>query len=239
VLDEILYPNVATTNWQMLIPERIALTGLLARLRPKRALEVGVYYGGSLSLIAQFCERVWALDIDPLVPGRFNVPPNVDLRIGSATDLLEKTLNELDAAGETLNFVLIDADHSADGVRHDIEAFIRRPAPPREPMFILMHDSGNPECRRGIGSAGWASCPYVHLVELDFVPGQIVEHAIQNDRGEVWGGLALAYLSPKPRTGDLHVSASSATTVAAIQSCAGNLSLLRKRQPEKGSRSYQ
>ena len=44
-------------------------------------------------------------------------------------------------------------------------------------MFIAVHDSGNPECRRGISSASWASSPYVHSVELDFVPGQIIEHA--------------------------------------------------------------
>jgi hypothetical protein len=202
MLDEILYPNVPTANWQMLTPECIALTGLLARLRPRRALEVGVFYGGSLSLIAQFCERVWALDIDPEVPGRFRIPPNVDLRIGDTSNALANMLDELDAAGEALNFVLIDADHSEDGVRGDIETLIHRPNPPREPMFMLMHDSGNAECRRGIASATWAACPHVHHVELDFVPGQIIEHAIRDGRGEVWGGLALAYLSTQPRAGN-------------------------------------
>jgi len=227
MMDELLYPHVPTANWQMLVPERIALTGLLARLRPRRALEVGVYYGGSLSLIAQFCERVWALDIDPEVPNRFRVPTNVALRIGEASGLLKNTLDELEAGGEALNFVLIDADHSAEGVRTDIESLVHRPNPPREPMFILMHDSGNPECRRGIRSASWEACPYVHHVELDFVPGQIVEHAIHDHRGEVWGGLALAYLSPQPRAGDFVISASSATTVAVIQRCAADLRFLR------------
>ena len=199
----------------------------LSRLRPHRALEVGVYYGGSLSLIAQFCDRVWALDIDPEVANRFPIPANVDLRIGEPTRLLADTLDELNAAGEALNFVLIDADHSAAGVRRDIETIIDRTAPPREPMFIAVHDSGNAECRRGIGSASWASSPYVHSVELDFVPGQIIEHAIRDDRSEVWGGLALAYLSPRLRTGELLISASSAATVAAAQYCARNLRILR------------
>jgi hypothetical protein len=217
MLDEILYPNVPTTNWQMLSPERIALTGLLARLRPRRALEVGVFHGGSLFLIAQFCEHVWALDIDPEVPHRFRVPSNVDLRIGDPTNLLSNMLDELDAVHESLNFVLIDANHSVDGIRRDIQTLIQRPKPPLEPMFILMHDSGNPECRRGISSAGWAACPYVHHVELDFVPGQIVEHAIRDGLSEVWGGFALAYVSPKVRGGDLMISAASAHTIAAIQ----------------------
>lgn len=228
MLDEVLYPNVPTRNWQMLTSERMALTGLLARLRPRHALEVGVYYGGSLSLIAQFCDRVWALDNDPAVPTRFSIPPNVELRIGDAAEVLASMLDELDAADVALNFVLIDADHSAGAVRRDIEAVIHRPAPVREPMFIVMHDSGNPECRRGIYTADWASCPFVHHVELDFVPGQIIEHAIRDDRSEVWGGLALAYLSPQPRAGDLVISAGSATTVAAINRCAGDLSILRQ-----------
>jgi hypothetical protein len=227
MLDEILYPNVPTANWQMLLPERMALTGLLSRLRPHRALEVGVYYGGSLSLIAQFCDRVWALDIDPDVPNRFHIPANVDLRIGEPANLLANTLDELNAAGEALNFILIDADHSADGVRRDIETIIGRLAPPLEPMFIAVHDSGNAECRRGISSAKWASCPYLHSVELDFVPGQIIEHAIRDDCSEVWGGLALAYLNPRLRTGELLISASSAATVAAAQYCARNLRILR------------
>jgi SAM-dependent methyltransferase len=221
MLDEILYPNVPTTNWQMLSPERIALAGLLARLRPRRALEVGVFHGGSLALIAQFCEHVWALDVDPEVPNRFRVPSNVDLRIGDPTNLLSNMLDELDSADESLDFVLMDADHSADGIRRDIQTFIHRPKPPREPTFILMHDSGNPECRRGISSAGWAACPFVHHVELDFVPGQIAEYAaIRHGRIEVWGGFALAYLSPKVRGGDLVISAASAHTIAAIQRAA-------------------
>jgi hypothetical protein len=228
MLDEVLYPNVPTANWQMLTSERMALTGLLARLRPRHAVEVGVYYGGSLSLIAQFSERVWALDIDPEVPSRFAVPPNVDLRIGDADGLLVNMLDELDATAVAVNFILIDADHSADGIQRDIETVIHRPAPPREPMFVVLHDSGNPECRRGIKRADWASCPYVHHVELDFVPGQIIEHAISGDRSEVWGGLALAYLSPRPRVGGLVVSAGSATTVAAIQRCAGDRGILSR-----------
>jgi hypothetical protein len=227
MLEELLYPNVPTANWQMLTSERMALTGLLARLRPRHALEIGVYHGGSLSLIAQFCDRVWALDIDHEVPGRFTVPSNVDLRIGDAATLLANLLDELDSASVTLNFVLIDADHSAGGVRRDIEAVIHRPTPPREPMFIVVHDSGNEACRLGISSADWWSCAYVHHVELDFVPGQIIEHAIRDDRSEVWGGLALAYLSPQPRAGSLVVSAGSATTVAAMQRCARDLTILR------------
>jgi len=228
VLDEILYPGVPTANWQMLPVERMALTGLLARLRPRHALEIGTYHGGSLSLIAQFAERVWALDIDPDVPNRFRVPPNVDLRIGDPDGLVSRMLDELDAAGIALDFILIDADHSTEGVRRDIETVIHRPTPPRAPCVILLHDSGNPGCRLGIQTADWASCPYVHHVELDFVPGQIIEHAVRDNRSEVWGGLALAYLMPEPRRHAFAVNAGSGTSVAALHRCASDLSLLQR-----------
>ncbi len=210
----------------MLLAEKMALTGLLARLRPRNALEIGTYYGGSLSLIAQFAERVWAVDIDPDVPNRFTVPPNVDLRIGAPDGLVTGIMDELARAGIALNFILIDADHSTEGVRRDIETVIGRLSPPKDDCFIVIHDSGNRACRQGILSADWASCPYVHSVEIDFVPGQIIEHARQGDAGEVWGGLAMAFLSPRPRAHPLVVQASSRTSVAALHHCAANLSIL-------------
>jgi hypothetical protein len=228
-LNDAFYPGIPIANWQMLNGDRIALTGVLASLRPKRALEVGVYYGGSLTLLARHCERVWAVDIDPDVPNRFSVPPNVDLRIGPPDSVLPDILNELEEAGQPVNFVLIDADHSAAGVRRDIETIIHRPEPPREPQVILLHDSGNPECRRGISSASWADCPYVHHVELDLVPGQIIEHAIRDDRSEVWGGLAIAFLSPTPRDGALQLTAGSATSISALHRCAEDLRLVTSR----------
>jgi hypothetical protein len=226
MLDDILFPSAPMAHWQMLLAERMALTGLLARLRPRHALEIGTYHGGSLSLIAEFAERVWAVDIDPEVPTRFTVPSNVDLRIGPAEGLVAGILDELTAKGVALNFILIDADHSTEAVRRDIETVLSRLSPLREPCFILLHDSGNPECRQGILSAGWASCPYVHTVELDFVPGQLMGHPSDPGRGEVWGGLALAYLEPALRSQPLTIQASAHVSVAALHRCAADLSLL-------------
>jgi len=219
-----LYPGVPLLHWQMMDCERIALTGLLARMRPKLAIEVGVYHGGSLTLISQFSERVIALDIDPDVPNRFAVPVNVDLRIGDSTTILPKLIRELDNARAPLNFVLIDASHSADGVRCDIESVLA--FQPIQPMAIVIHDGGNAECRRGITAADWQSNPHVHNVELDFVPAQIIEHSVSGKSGEVWGGLALAYLDPRVRTHTLQVRAGAATTVRALQRCATDLSIL-------------
>jgi hypothetical protein len=52
-------------DWQMLDSERAALSTIVSWLRPKCAIEVGVYRAGSLSVIAAHSEKVYALDIDP------------------------------------------------------------------------------------------------------------------------------------------------------------------------------
>jgi len=75
---------------------------------------------------------------------------------------------------------------------------------PAEPTIIMMHDMGNPECRSGAVSVDWSRSPYTHYVDLDFVPGRIVEHA-GSGSGEVWGGLGLALLLPHCRTSELTV----------------------------------
>jgi len=152
--EDVVFPGVVRDNWQMMGWERIALTGVLSRLKPKTALEIGVYYGGSLSLTAQYAEKIVAIDIDPDVPDRFECPPNVDLRIGNSSDLIPGILGELRQVGAQLNFVLIDADHSAAGVTRDIELVLAYV--PTAPMIIMMHDSGNPDCSPTTSS--WRTC---------------------------------------------------------------------------------
>lgn len=222
---ELLFPGVLCDNWQMMDSERIALTGVLARVRPRGALEVGVYYGGSLSLAAQYSEYILAIDIEPAVRERFSKPDNVELLIGNSQQLIPWALARFEQLGLPLEYVLIDADHSAQGVRRDLNLVLQYR--PHKPMVILAHDSGNVECRKGMLSASWNENPYVHFVQCDFVPGQIIEHSIQNGRGEVWGGLALAYLDPQPRAGDLVVSQGAATMVRGAQLLAKDLSVIQ------------
>ena len=212
--DEILFPNVALENWQMTVSEKIALTGILSRLKPRGALEIGIYYGGSLTLAAPYCERIVAIDIDPDVPSRFPVPPNSDILIAPSSESIPLALIRLEALGLPLNYVLIDADHSAAGVRADIERVLTYR--PRESMAILLHDSGNPDCREGMLSADWAANPHVQWVELDLVPGQIIEHTVESGRPEVWGGLAMAWLTPTPRKDALRISQGSKTSIRAM-----------------------
>jgi hypothetical protein len=207
---DLLLPNTLQSHWQMMEWERMALTGVLARLRPRFALEIGVYYGGSLSLLSQFCEQVVAVDIDPEVTSRFIRPANVELRIGDSVRLLPGLLAELQAKEAPLDFVLLDADHSTEGVKRDLNILLGWR--PTVPMVLLMHDSGNPGCRDGMLAADWEANPYVRHLDLDFVPGLIIEQMAMAGSPEMWGGLGMAYFTPEPRTEPLVVGRSAATT---------------------------
>lgn len=185
-------------EWLMTDAERSTLSALLNVLKPRCAIEVGVYKAGSLAVIAQHAAKVYALDIDPLCAASYAACfPNVEFITGSSDATLPALLDKIQAAGEPLEFVLIDADHSERGVRRDIENLLRYR--PQQPLYVIMHDSFNPGCRRGMQYANWAANPYVHLVELDYVVGRLVGDESARDYREMWCGLGLGILLPEPR----------------------------------------
>ena len=111
-----------------------------------------------------------------------------------------------------LDFLLNEGDHRECGLLTDIRSVLQyRPV---KPLYILLHDSFNPECRRAMQRAPWASNPNVHAVELDFVSGRLVGPENPELRGQMWNGLALAMMLPEPRSGGLTVHANDAATFA-------------------------
>jgi glycosyltransferase involved in cell wall biosynthesis len=208
---DLLYSGCLTKEWQMNDSERLGLAGVLQRLQPNCAIEIGTYRGGSLSLIAQFAKVVFSIDIDPSIPERFKQFGNVSFFTGPSQVIMPALLNELDAAGMPVEFVLIDGDHSATGVKRDIEIMLSYV--PKKPLIIMMHDGFNPECRRGMLEADWKLSPFVHYIDLDFIPGRVIEHGGGGD-GEMWGGLAMAYFSPEKRVGHVHIGATAGRTYA-------------------------
>ena len=193
---EILYPECLCEHWQMNHSERLAITALLSRHKPRCSIEIGTYRGGSLSLISQYSEIVFSIDIDPSLPEKFGHLKNVCFLTGPSSEILPILLNELDNENFPVDFILIDGDHSAEGIKYDIECLLSYI--PNRPLLVMMHDSFNPECRRGMLEAKWQSSLYVDWVDLDFVPGRIIEHNGPT-KGEMWGGLALAYFKPSIR----------------------------------------
>jgi hypothetical protein len=200
--NELLYPQGKLDTWQMSDSERIGLTGVLSRVKPGCAIEIGTYHGGSLSAISRYAKSVFSIDIDPDVLNRVPARDNVSFLIGPSTVILPRLFEELELARMPVEFILIDADHSAEGVRRDIEMVLDYQ--PKRPLVVMLHDGFNPDCRRGMLEARWDRSPYVHYVDIDFIPGRVVEHGGGGD-GEMWGGLAFAYFDPTPRQGPLEI----------------------------------
>jgi hypothetical protein len=205
-----LYPNKPVDKWQMSDSERMALAGLLWRMRPSTYLEIGTYYGGSALLAAEFAGRVITVDIDPEAKGRFVAPPNVEFVAGSSQQVVPQILDRLMSDFEYPELVLIDGDHSTEGVSRDIEMFLSRRPP--KPMLLVFHDAFNPACRLGVSNARWSDSAWAHALDLDFVPGRVVEGVNNPFAGEMWGGLAVALLSPRARSGEFLFKATSAET---------------------------
>jgi len=182
--------------------ERMALMALLFRHKPHCSIEIGTYKGGSLSLISQLSKMVFSLDIDPTVAEKFSYFENVTFLTGFSTVTLPILLKILDEENIPVDFILIDGDHSAEGVKNDLNIILNYI--PKRPLFIMMHDSFNPGCRSGILEADWNKSPYVKWVDVDYIPGRIIENG-STSNGELWGGLALVYFDPVVRNGSLPI----------------------------------
>ena len=173
--------------------ERAALEGVLSQRKPRLAIEIGTYEGGSLSFLARHCEHVHTFDLDDLVADR-EAHENVTFHIGDSKLLLPALLGELEREGREVDLALVDGDHSAEGVRDDLQNLLDSSA--TRSTLILLHDTMNEETRRGIESVGLAAHPKVVYYELDFVPGY--EFAGGHFDGQVWGGLGLVVTGDAP-----------------------------------------
>lgn len=183
----------ARTDWQMPLGERAVLEGVLAQLSPALAIEIGSAQGGSLERIAEHSAAVHALDLTSA--GIAEIPGNVTFHEGDSRVMLPPLLAELAEQGRTVDFALVDGDHSREGVRADLEALLDSPA--CRGAVVLLHDSYNPAVRAGVADAV-AEREEVVDFDLDFVPGR--RFAAGPLRGQLWGGFAIVLAGPAELT---------------------------------------
>ncbi len=195
-------------HWQMTNCERVALQYILNRIRPNLSIEVGSYLGGSLQVISYFSKNVVSIDSDPsVIKNLENIFSNVDFRIGNSSYVLSTVIDEYNNSGNNIDFILLDGDHSKNGILKDINSLLRYK--PVGNCIVLIHDSFNPDCREGLKIADWQSSPFIQMVELDFMPGVYHEKAHDTAKPKtMWGGFACAVFSPEFRRQPLLVQAS-------------------------------
>lgn len=190
-------------HWLMTRCEKYAFASVIEIANPYVAIEIGTYKGGSLQIISKKAKRVYSIDTSPECKETLGEHfDNVEFLTGDSKQLLSSLLNRIRDKNESLGFVLIDGDHSTEGVRTDINAVLQYV--PVCPLYVVFHDSFNPPCREGILSADWQLCSYIHYVEVDFIPG--VYHCEASYAGKprsMCGGLSLALMLPEKRTHEL------------------------------------
>lgn len=182
--------------------ERAALEGLLCQLGPQLAIEIGTAEGGSLARLAAHSAEVHSFDLVEPQPEARNLS-NVTFHTGDSHRLLPDLLARLADEGRNVDFVLVDGDHSADGICQDIRDLLNSPAIGQ--TIIVIHDTMNETVRSGLERVRYAAYPKVAYLELDLVAGYMFrEPALLH---ELWGGLGLvvvdaargAYFAEGPR----------------------------------------
>lgn len=172
--------------WQMTFGERAALTGILSQLRPRLAIEIGTAEGGSLRCVAQHSEHVHSFDLVAPDP-EITKLQNVTLHTGDSHALMAELLGKLAAEGRNVDFVLVDGDHTPDGVERDVRDLLASDA--ISSTVILLHDTLNDDVRAGLTRIDYDAEPKVAHVELDFVGGHLSDGGPFHH--QLWGGLGL------------------------------------------------
>ncbi len=180
------YPH----RWSMTHPEKFTLDGMMALLKPSVSIEIGAAFGGSLQVIEKYSQKVYSVDIEQeRIDGLKTKFPSVQFLCGYSGEVLP----EIFKSEKGIGFVLIDGDHSYEGVQKDIALLMSYQ--PQQDLYVIMHDSFNPEVRKGIVDFSWEQSPYFEYLEVDFVQGLFHQEGKWN--GYMWGGFALAKFSPE------------------------------------------
>ena len=185
-------------EWLMLPGERAALEGVLSFVHPGLSIEIGTHTGGSLERLSAHSDAVHAFDLvlhPSVTPDRF---PNVTFHVGDSHELLPTVLDELARVRKNVDFVLVDGDHRAEGVRQDLADLLSSPC--LRETVVLLHDTLNESVRAGLEQVDFSAFANVRFVDLDFIQGRVMREGPQQD--ELWYGLGLVVTGVGPWNSD-------------------------------------
>jgi len=153
--------------------ERMLLFSLVIGLRPKHAIEIGSFRGGSADIM------VHAMDLNDhgsltLIDPTPEISDELWSRIRHRATLI-KAASPGALAGLSCDFAMIDATHETQAVKADLAA-VRGAMSPGG--VVLLHDAHYVEVRRGIEEslAGWIDC------------GLLTASATLDEEGRAWAG---------------------------------------------------
>lgn len=122
----------------MLPGEQLALVYFLQNLRPQVAIEIGTQLGRSLQIISHFSKKVDSLDINPEVPNRLaRKYSNTEYIVGNSSTTLPLLLEKLEQETAEVSFILVDGDHSMEGLKRDLRAILK--FKPCAHLYVLMY----------------------------------------------------------------------------------------------------
>lgn len=199
ILDDIYDYSVC---WQMSPQERASILLILRRLEySTTAIEIGCYTGGFLRQLVATHQHVFSIDLDHKLIDKNN--RNFSLVSWFTGDSKEQIPIALTSATLPISFMLIDGDHSYNGVSTDLYKCLEYI--PTTECIILVHDSWYGPSRKALLDFPFYNYKHVHFVDLDYCTGTFAN----ND----WvGGLALIHLLPNPRIGQLEIRQSDQLT---------------------------
>lgn len=192
---------LGTARAEMLKPERVLLYALVYGRRPKCCLEIGTFRGGSSVIICAAmddagCGRLVCVDPAPRLDDATwqAIQHRAILFDQPSPQVLTKAAQ---AVADKFDFVLIDGDHSYQGVLNDVEGVLPLLA---DEAYLLFHDSHYVEVRQAIETAlkrhskqlmdcGLLSVEHKPPGELSPIDGQPI----------TWGGLRLLRYQRHPQ----------------------------------------
>lgn len=121
--------------------EIAALIALIDQAGYKTCLEIGTRWGGTADLLGQFAGimRMVLLDIrtEPLLAARINSPHVRAAKVICGDSRSPEVISEAGADPAGYDVVIIDGDHSYEGVRKDFDNYARMARPGG---IIVLHD---------------------------------------------------------------------------------------------------
>ena len=175
----------------MTLAERLLLFSLVYGLRPQRYLEIGTFKGGSALLVCHAMDMTDSNGAITCIDPNPKISPENWQRIEHRTHLLQGLSPQIltqafEDAGGAFDFVLIDGDHSYQGVKRDAAGVLPFVA---DGAYLLFHDSFFPEIARALDE--YALENRRSVIDFGTLTREVTTQQTPSGDAVNWGGLRM------------------------------------------------